>query len=697
MELLSPAGNEQSLIAAVQNGADAVYIGGSAFSARRFAGNFDNAAMAKALDYCHVRGVKVHVAVNTLILDKEMPSALRYAAFLYEAGADALIVQDIGLAYLLQAQLPKLPLHASTQMGIHDASGLRYLKAQGFTRAVLARELRLAEVAALSETAAIEIECFAHGALCTAMSGACLFSSLAGGRSGNRGDCAQPCRKPYTVDTQDARRQGSPLSLGDLCMLHHIKELEQAGIASIKLEGRMKRAEYVALMTRAYRMALSGASGAELDRELALLERIFRRGATTGHYFNSGLETGAVGVLSDTASPLEAARETYRKEYRKQPVCGRLQLIPGEAAKLSLACRDVSVTVRGACSQAAMKPPDAERYREQIAKLGDTPFSLKEWELTMPVPAYFPISELNALRRQAAIELAQALAVHRSKTLLTANPPEPCGEAAKPCVLAIVNNEAAARAAFTAGAALVAFAPADIRQAKHQLSALQDYRSAAQKLLLAIPAALYSPQDEHTVQELFHTALLDGGIAQNIGHLRLIRGIRIGGYLLNVANRWSVQALRRAGVDIVLLSLELTKPQLRDIINDSGAGVLGYGTVALMQLRHCPVKNLLGCQQCDGAPGSITDEAGRRFLLDAVRMEEGCLLRVRNCATLDVLDVLHALPAPSLAACEFTTETPAQVQERVRAAAAALNGQAVTQTGNTRGHWARGLESIEEQ
>ncbi len=692
MELLSPAGNEESLIAAVQNGADAVYLGGSLFSARRYAGNFDDTAMQRAIDYCHVRGVKVHVAVNTLLLDRELESALAYAAFLYRTGADALIVQDLGLAALLRQTLPGLTLHASTQMGIHDAGGLVFLEQQGITRAVLARELRIAEVALLHQNSPVELECFAHGALCTAVSGACLFSSLAGGRSGNRGDCAQPCRKTYTVETETGKAGGGALSLSDLCMLHHVQELEAAGVASIKLEGRMKRAEYVALMTRAYRLALDGAASQALDKELALLSQIFQRGSTTGHYYTAGLQVNAVGVLSDEHSPLEAARETYRKEQIKRPIQAEFTLSVGKPMQLTMRLEHTAVTVTGACPEPANKRPDVERYKEQLAKLGDTPFTLASCRIAMDEPAYVPVSALNALRRDAVAALTEALTPRREAAEPVLPPLTDGKQTAHSSILAIVPDAAGAKAAFQAGAELVALSPARLLQAHEQLLSLQAYRSEKQKLLLLIPAALFDPADEKAVSALFDAGLLDGGIGQNIGHVRLIQGIKIGGYLLNAANRYTVRALLDAGYDGVLLSQELTKPQLRDIINGGNAGILGYGKVALMQLRHCPVKSMLGCLDCGGKPGVLQDEAGRRFPLDAVRLSKGCLVRVRNCHTLDVLDVLHELPTPMFTACLFTWETPEQIAACIQTARLAESGKAALRLGDTRGHWARGLE-----
>ena len=282
MELLSPAGSYESMVAAVQNGADAVYMGGTMFNARRNAKNFDNSELERAIDYCHIRSARVYVTMNTLLFDREMESALRYAEFLYSIGADALIVQDMGLISELNRCIPEMELHASTQMGVHTEDGLMACRRLGLRRAVISREVSLDGLRRLSKAkTGVEIETFAHGALCMSFSGGCLYSSMAGERSGNRGMCAQPCRKPASVAGYP-QKSDCCLSPADLCMLMRVKELIEAGVSCIKLEGRMKRPEYVASVTRAYRAAVDGGPKEELIDLLKDVEGIFSRGHTTG-------------------------------------------------------------------------------------------------------------------------------------------------------------------------------------------------------------------------------------------------------------------------------------------------------------------------------------------------------------------------------------------------------------------------------
>ena len=284
MELLSPAGGREALEAAVQNGADAVYLGYTAFGARSYAGNFDENQLRAALDYAHERGKKIYVTVNTLIKQDEFEAAAALLEHLNAWGADAVIVQDIGLAREARARFPQLPLHASTQMTVHNAQGAQILKDAGFTRVVPARECSFDELTRMAATG-VEIEAFVHGALCVSVSGQCLFSSFAGGRSGNRGRCAQPCRLPYAM--ADGTR-GYLLSTRDLMLLDRLGEMRDAGVYSLKIEGRMKRPEYVAIVTRAYREALDCAQN-HLEyhpdaQTLDALRQIFNRGGFTEGY-----------------------------------------------------------------------------------------------------------------------------------------------------------------------------------------------------------------------------------------------------------------------------------------------------------------------------------------------------------------------------------------------------------------------------
>ncbi|HKM42700.1 MAG TPA: peptidase U32 family protein, partial [Limnochordia bacterium] len=257
MELLAPAGSWDALRAAVENGADAVYLGGKSYSARASAANFSPDELKEALDYCHIRGVKIYVTVNTLLREDELKGAISYLGDLYQWGVDAVIVQDLGLIGRARQDVPQLELHASTQMTAHNALDFRAIERLGITRVVLARELGTEAISEIGKQTRLELEVFVHGALCICYSGQCLMSSLIGGRSGNRGQCAQPCRQPYVVEGLTVPGE-YVLSPKDLCLIEHLDALREVGVASLKIEGRLKSPDYVGVVVRTYRAALDG-------------------------------------------------------------------------------------------------------------------------------------------------------------------------------------------------------------------------------------------------------------------------------------------------------------------------------------------------------------------------------------------------------------------------------------------------------
>ncbi len=690
MELLSPAGSREALVAAVQNGADAVYFGGSMFNARRFAANFDEQGLAFAIDYCHERGVKVNITLNTLLLDREMPAALKYAEFLCRTGADAAIVQDIGLAALIRKNIPELPLHASTQMGIHGLNGARVAEKLGFEQVVLSREVPLREIEYIHKNTPISLEAFAHGALCMSFSGACLLSSMAGERSGNRGTCAQPCRKRMGLGDMPGKDEYD-LSLGDLCMIEHLGELERAGVSCIKLEGRMKRAEYVAVVTRAYRDALDGAGKAKIARhKKRMLDMFDRGGGCTGYFYGDDAHTGCIAVSDRSRELIQEAAGSYAKDTRKQPVEMELHLRVGEAARLSMGLGEHIAAAVGDVVQPAQKPQTAERYMEQARKLGDTPFICAGMRADIDENAFLPMSAVNALRRDASAKLTESLHLRRGcgsgdAPILKNRPAE------RTKITVIASTPEQARAAFGAGADEVALEPW-----KFDVAAFEEAAAlkGSGRLLISLPVAIISHKEEEKIMKIIESGLIDGGIAANIGQIGLIRSLplKIAGTQMNAMNGYTVQAYKDMGFDRAMLSLELTKPQLRDISGE-GTAVSIYGRAQLMQLRHCPVKEYKGCRGCGGFPGEMTDEGGRRFPLCNIRQEDGCLVRLLNCLPTDITDLYGELPRPEAVQLAFYDEGPEKVRERIAAAMAARDGENVSPAKNaTRGHWNRAVD-----
>ena len=407
MELLAPAGSMEAVTAAVQNGADAVYFGYGDFNARRGAKNFTREEAASAVSYCHTRGCRVNLALNTLLTDRELPGAAEAAAHASDIGVDAVIVQDLGVARMLRQSVPDLPIHGSTQMTVHSLDGVKLCAGLGMTRVVLGRELSQDQIAYICQNAPIEIEVFGHGALCMCWSGQCFFSSVIGGRSGNRGMCAQPCRLNYGWN---GRADGRPLSLKDLSMAGHLKELQDMGVACLKLEGRMKRPEYVAIVTGIYARALR--EGREpTPEEVEILKQAFSRQGFTDGYFINQKGPAMFGTRQEEREPKELyaqARATYESgENRKEPVRMFALIQPGQPAQAAVQDRQGRVAqVEGPVPEEARNVPlTREKVEGQLSRTGGTPFGCEKATAKVAEGLSLPLSALNDLRRRALEEL----------------------------------------------------------------------------------------------------------------------------------------------------------------------------------------------------------------------------------------------------------------------------------------------------
>lgn len=699
MELLAPAGSREALAAAVQNGADAVYFGGSILNARRFADNFAGDGLVSALDYCHERGVRAYVTLNTLVFDRELDSALDFAGELYRYGADAVLVQDIGLAALLKSAYPKLNLHASTQMGVHDLGGLKYCKSMGFDRAVLAREVAIDDIKLMHENSDIELEAFGHGALCMSFSGSCLYSSMAGERSGNRGTCAQPCRKPASV-AGAPRETDRCLSPNDICMIEHLKALDDAGVCCIKLEGRMKKPEYVASVTRCYRAALDGADEKSLRSMKKELFDFFNRGDfSTAHFFFDSVKTDRVGSSKPEREAVKTAERSFDGERKKRPCSMRLTLEVGKNAKLQITSDTKTACIEGAAVQRAQKPQTEENYAQRLAKLGDYPFILEKCEIDMGEDAYISAADLNALRRNAAEELLSAFRIRnadgRSEKPFVKH--EVCGgvDAVKKPVYCAVDTLQNAETAFKFGADIVGIGPTGF-----ELSDIENFKKGLdkdKKLILTLPNVLITASQQEYVKSLIDSGLFDGAEANNVGQIELVKkmGFKIAGIGMNALNSFSISELLRLGFDAVIPSAELTKAQFDSLCGEYGARLVMsvHARTPLMQLVHCPVKEHLGCQNCVRSAGAVTDEAGRVFPLDTVRFKDKCLVRLLNCHKTDLIDLMGSLPRAGMYSLDFTGDGIEIIEERLGALSRAVSGESVEKLPrSTRGHYNRKVD-----
>lgn len=702
MELLSPAGSMDCLISAVQNGADAVYFGGGNFNARRYADNFEGDGLALAVDYCHERGVRCYITLNTLLFERELPSALDFAAELYRIGVDAVLVQDLGLASLLRKYLPELTLHASTQMGIHDLGGLRYCKKIGISRAVLAREVGLDMIEYLAKNGGIEIETFAHGALCMSFSGSCLYSSMAGERSGNRGTCAQPCRKRASVSGRPGRHELC-LSPNDICMLSELDKLKKAGVACVKIEGRMKKPEYVATVTRCYRAALDGADRQELEKMRGELFELFNRGSfSTSHLYGDSVRTDREASSKPCRELVRLAENSVKNENRKTPIAFELELEAGSEAKLTAECRGNTVTVRGAEVQRALKPQAEQGYIDRLSKLGDTPFVLEHCRVDMKADCYLSAADINALRRRACEMLSSSLRVRNIKPCFTyTKQPFARSEKQQESVLYVrVRTSGQANEAFASGADIVGVSPVFFNA--EELASFAGLERGNGKFILILPNILIMNEDIACVKAYLESGIFDGAELNNIGQTALMdtakckeKPIFIAGIGLNALNAETVRELENNGFDYVIPSPELSAPQYAELSSSCGSRLLPgvHGRVPVMQLLHCPVKEHGGCRLCKGEAGAVTDEEGRSFPLVNTRFPAHCLVRMLNCKITDLIDIIRKIPKSGGYSLSFIGEKEISISERMKALHDALAGKEAAQLpDSTRGHWNRKVD-----
>ena len=596
-ELLAPAGDMSCLYAAVAAGADAVYLGGKRFGARAFAKNFDMDELRLAVGYCHLHGVKLYVTLNTLIEDREMAEAVEYAAELYRMGVDALIVCDIGAMSEIRRYVPDLELHASTQMSVHNTLGVREAGGFGATRVVLARELSLADIKSAVDNSDCEIEVFLHGALCVCYSGQCLFSSMVGGRSGNRGECAQPCRLPYNNGKY-------PLSLKDLSLADHIPELISSGVASLKIEGRMKSPDYVYTVVSIYRRLLDeGRAATRFENDQ--LRRAFSRGGFTDGYFTGKIADGMTGIRSESDKQDSKSLVIGSFEPQKIPVRATVSLRLGEPSHMTLTDGKRSVTAEGMIPSVAERSPlTPEGVRGRLAKMGNTLLSLDEEdvELYLDENINLPPSALNALRREAA-ELLQF--PRRPLDMEEYTPRERISSGEDMFTASFTSEQIFLNATRNIRAAISAF---DVIFLPHTASVESIRRAGG----VYLPPVIFDSQMKGLLEELknIRKAGVMYALVSNIGQIGITKSLGfkiIGDFRLNVTNGESKRAYRHIGVEHLILSPELTLPQARDI----GGGIITYGRIPLMITERCFIGENFGCDRSGKA--ALTDRKGEKF------------------------------------------------------------------------------------
>ncbi|HPD88942.1 MAG TPA: DUF3656 domain-containing protein [Oscillospiraceae bacterium] len=614
-EILAPAGGREQLLAAVRCGANAVYLGAKNFNARRNAENFEEESLAETVAFCHARNVAVHVALNTLVMDHELPLLEAEAASIAESGADAVIVQDLAAAKLIRECCPGIALHASTQMTVHNLAGIRMLEDLGFSRVVLARELSYEEIAMLTEKAGIETEVFVHGALCMCVSGGCYLSSVLGGRSGNRGLCAQPCRLDF-----DNGERGHALSLKDMSYISHIKELADAGVASLKIEGRMKRPEYVAAAVTACREALAGR-----EPDLDTLKAVFSRQGFTDGYYTGRRTPEMFGYRSredvTAAEPvLKELSHLYAAERQTIPVEMALSVFEGTESVLTVSDGKACVSVGGAVPEKAVnRPTDRELAERSLFKTGGTPFFAESLNFSSDGESVLPVSELNRMRREALDQLLAEREHPVPKPFLPCGKSEPIKHKASFIPELRLRFETYGQTASFSEEEGIPL-PAETKVILPISEILKNPGAAARfggALIAELPALIF-PKDEEALSaqlEALKELGLQNALAENLGAIRLIReaGFRpYGGHGLNILNSVALAEYEKLGLTEATVSFELPMAKISRLGGTLPRGILGYGTLPLMRFRACPIQKKGGCGNCPGS-GTLTDRLGKTF------------------------------------------------------------------------------------
>lgn len=610
VEILAPVGNMEMLTAAVRCGANAVYLGTKNMNARRNAGNFDFDELKEAVKYCHERNVKAYLTANTLVADSEMKMAYETIKAAMEASIDGFIVQDLGLAKMIKSHFPEARLHASTQCSVNSPDGFKKLEELGFIRAVIPREMSLEEIKEIRNATSIELEIFVHGALCMCVSGQCYMSAMLGGRSGNRGLCAQPCRLSFS-----ANESGScDLSLKDLSLIKNIKEIKEAGVVSLKIEGRMKRPEYVAGAVTACKKAIENSYSENDER---ILKSVFSRSGFTDGYF-TGLRKDMFGTRQkeDVVSAKDVLKDLshlYDNENPLIPIDFDFICKENEPISLTAKTDSKSVTVSSVVPEKAInKPMTKEVLQGRLSKLGGTQYYIRNINIELDDGLIAPASEINALRRLAIEKISEQKAIAFE---------------AKPLEI-ITFKEKASKPYYTAR-----FLDANSIPNKHPFKRIfipiwsNDEDFIDNRAGVEIPRGLFGMEDKLKKQlEHLRKIGVKNALCSNLGAYKTAKelGFNVyGDFGLNVFNSETASQINSP-----ILSYELTLEQA-NCINAEDTGIVGYGKLPLMLTRNCPIKNNIGCAKCQ-KQGTLTDRKGYKFPV--------------KCSNYPCVEILNPLP-----------------------------------------------------
>ena len=692
LELLAPAGSMDSLKAAVQNGANAVYLGVGAFNARQSAKNFTPETLAEAVKYCHIRGVTVHLALNTLVSDREMGQLCELIRNASTAGVDAFIVQDLGVIQQCRKIAPHIPLHGSTQLTVHNLDGVKLCAAWGMTRVVLSRELSREEIRYICANSPIEIEVFAHGALCMCYSGQCYLSAMIGGRSGNRGRCAQPCRQSYGYGRWENK---FPLSLKDNCLVDYLKELEEMGVASLKLEGRMKRAEYVAAVTSVYRKAIDEGVVTPLMRDQ--LMKAFNRDGFTEGYYTKELGPQMFGVRGDEKEDkkwLQEMRQTY--EGMENPLVDIVFRAVVSVNGSSLTVTDPEGRVcraEGPMPELARNVPlEPAALAQRLAKTGGTPYRCVEVRTQVEPGLTMSAAAINAMRREVLNQLTALRGRHESQpTAKGIRFQEMVGPRGMPGLSVQVTSEEQLTEKLLKLEAVMLYVPVHILAGDLELARLLAQRGKVAAVLTRIVHEREIGKLKASLQNLKETGITDVlvgnlGLLVTAGEL----GFTIhGDFGLNMYNSGAVSMAKKLGLASATLSFEMTMPQIRDVSKLVPCELLVYGRLPLMVMENCLIHNKGGECICHLGNIKLTDKTGAEF--PVIKDGNSCRSVLLNGKKLSWLDRQEDLSKLGLWATRlyFTTENPKEVD---RVLADYVHPNPFDPGACTRGLYLRGVE-----
>ena len=659
IEILAPCGSMDSVYAAVRSGADAIYLGAKDFSARASAENFDYPQLKEAVDYCHINRVKVYLTLNTVVFDEELNQVAETIKSAAKVGVDALIVQNIGVATLAKQLVPDLPLHGSTQMSVHSLGGAKLLWEMGFKRVVLAREMSLEEIREIAENCPIELEVFVHGALCMSVSGQCYFSAMLGGRSGNRGRCAQPCRLPFKIGKSEYS-----LSLKDNSVISFLPELEKLGISSAKIEGRMKRPEYVSCAVSA--CAEMRDKGSVSEKTAENLASVFSRTGFTEGYI-TGERKDMFGyrkkddVISATSKLLSDIRATYKDEKKKVSLRGTVTCRINEVPTLFLTDGENSVTVFGEniCEKALKKALDPERAVAQLSKTGGTPYFIEKIDTDFDNDVIIPMSALNELRRKALEKINENVINSKKYQINDIIIPdfEPYFSKEKKKIYVRVPHTDLGKGFLKAD---LCFVPLFSNEKEIRRLLNEGF-----KIAVEIPRGMFGR--EKKIYEKLKTLMSLGikdVLCNNLGAVYVAKKLGAvihGGFGLNFVNTLDLLWAENYGFEDTELSFELTFKQIENLGAKLKRGIVSYGYLPLMLVRNCPNKSdKISCKDCK-KKGKMTDRLNKSFIFYC----DGCCTEILNIACTDVREYTEKLSTIDFEVFRISVENSVEKVENI--------------------------------